>query len=200
MALTVFSDLTMDDVSNLSILRLPVWSTDLSNASGYDFNEGDLTPKGSPAREPFLTQDLTQDHPDNLDYDQASINTSGTNYDYPPSEPAKDALESQAVHLYRVPAYSDYDPWRKEQEREEQERESARTRARDLERSAFIGPAVSSIRSVSGSRNESQSGWGRRDNSNDQVFELPAFEDDEFPMQASSYPGQEWCTYVWADD
>jgi hypothetical protein len=73
MALTAFSQLTMDDVSNLSILRLPVWSMDLSNTSDYDFDEGDLTPKGSPIREPYLDQDYR----DNSDSDEASDEPSG---------------------------------------------------------------------------------------------------------------------------
>jgi hypothetical protein len=42
MALSAFSNLTMDKVSNLSVIRLSVWSTDLSNASDYDFQRGGL--------------------------------------------------------------------------------------------------------------------------------------------------------------
>jgi hypothetical protein len=36
MALTAFSDLTMDNVSNISVVRLPIWSVDLCIASDYD--------------------------------------------------------------------------------------------------------------------------------------------------------------------
>jgi hypothetical protein len=42
MALSAFSNLIMDKVSNLSVIRLSVWSTDLSNASDYDFQRGGL--------------------------------------------------------------------------------------------------------------------------------------------------------------
>jgi hypothetical protein len=35
MALTVFSNLTMDCISNLSVIRLPIWSSNLFNASEY---------------------------------------------------------------------------------------------------------------------------------------------------------------------
>jgi len=44
MAISVFSDLTMDHVSNISVLRLPVWSRDLSNASDYYFGVDDAVP------------------------------------------------------------------------------------------------------------------------------------------------------------
>ncbi|KAH5690376.1 hypothetical protein HBI44_173310 [Parastagonospora nodorum] len=48
MALTAFSALTMDDVSNLSVVRLPVWSKDIVNAFDYEFEEDDFTPQASP--------------------------------------------------------------------------------------------------------------------------------------------------------
>jgi hypothetical protein len=85
---------------------------------------------------------------------------------------------------------------RAETEREKQEREIARARARELERSVSGGARVGSIRSVAGSRN----GWERRGSSSRQVFELPAVEDDEPSMRATSYPGQEWVPPVWTDD
>ncbi|KAH4945414.1 hypothetical protein HBI23_027540 [Parastagonospora nodorum] len=89
---------------------------------------------------------------------------------------------------------------RAESEREKQEREAARARARELERSVSGGAAVGSIRSVGGSRNGGQPGWERRGSSNRQVFELPAVEDDEPAMRATSYPGQEWVPQYWTDD
>ncbi|KAF2684199.1 hypothetical protein K458DRAFT_269951, partial [Lentithecium fluviatile CBS 122367] len=39
MALSVFSNLTVDDVSNVSVLCLPIWSSDISNASHYRFRQ-----------------------------------------------------------------------------------------------------------------------------------------------------------------
>jgi hypothetical protein len=90
---------------------------------------------------------------------------------------------------------------RAESEREKQERDAARARARELERSVSGGDRVGSIRSVAGSRNGGQPGWQqRRGSSNRQVFELPAVEDDEPAMRATSYPGQEWQPTVWTDD
>lgn len=89
---------------------------------------------------------------------------------------------------------------RAESEREKQEREAARARARELERSVSGGAAVGSIRSVGGSRNGGQPGWERRGSNNRQVFELPAVEDDEPAMRATSYPGQEWVPQYWTDD
>ncbi|KAH7078272.1 hypothetical protein FB567DRAFT_533566, partial [Paraphoma chrysanthemicola] len=89
---------------------------------------------------------------------------------------------------------------RAETERERQEREAARARARELERSVSGGARVGSIRSVAGSRNGGQPGWERRGSSSRQVFELPAVEDDEPAMRATSYPGQEWVPPVWMDD
>jgi hypothetical protein len=89
---------------------------------------------------------------------------------------------------------------RAESEREKQERDAARARARELERSVSGGDRVGSIRSVAGSRNGGQPGWQRRGSSSRQVFELPAVEDDEPAMRATSYPGQEWVPPVWTDD
>jgi hypothetical protein len=43
MATSAFSDLTLDNVSRLSVLCLPVWSEDLSNAEHYHFGEGGTT-------------------------------------------------------------------------------------------------------------------------------------------------------------
>ena len=42
MALSVFSDLTLGNVSVISVLCLPVWSTDLSNAEYYQFGKDGL--------------------------------------------------------------------------------------------------------------------------------------------------------------
>jgi hypothetical protein len=52
MALSAFSTLTIDNVSNLSVLRLPVWSTDLFNASGYNFQRRNPSPRDSPVAVP----------------------------------------------------------------------------------------------------------------------------------------------------
>ncbi|KAH7406041.1 hypothetical protein DE146DRAFT_754029 [Phaeosphaeria sp. MPI-PUGE-AT-0046c] len=89
---------------------------------------------------------------------------------------------------------------RAESEREKQERAAARARARELERSVSGGTRVGSIRSVAGSRNGGQPGWERRGSTSRPVFELPAVEDDEPSMRATSYPGQEWVPQVWTDD
>jgi hypothetical protein len=89
---------------------------------------------------------------------------------------------------------------RAESEREKQERDAARARARELERSVSGGDRVGGIHSVAGSRNGGQPGWQRRGSSTRQVFELPAVEDDEPAMRATSYPGQEWVPPVWTDD
>ncbi|KAF2030294.1 hypothetical protein EK21DRAFT_100516 [Setomelanomma holmii] len=89
---------------------------------------------------------------------------------------------------------------RAETERERLEREAARARARELERSVSGGARVGSIRSVTGTRNGGQPGWERRGSTSRQVFELPAVEDDEPAMRATSYPGQEWVPPVWMDD
>jgi hypothetical protein len=89
---------------------------------------------------------------------------------------------------------------RAESEREKQERDAARARARELERSVSGGATVGSIRSVGGSRNGGQPGWERRGSTSRQVFELPAVEDDEPAMRATSYPGQEWVPQYWTDD
>lgn len=87
-----------------------------------------------------------------------------------------------------------------ESERERKEREAARARARELERSVSGGTRVGSIRSVAGSRNGGTPGWERRGSTSRPVFELPAVEDDEPAMRATSYPGQEWVPPVWTDD
>lgn len=87
-----------------------------------------------------------------------------------------------------------------ESERERLEREAARARARELERSVSGGGRVGSIRSVAGSRNGGTPGWERRGSTSRPVFELPAVEDDEPSMRATSYPGQEWVPPVWTDD
>ena len=85
---------------------------------------------------------------------------------------------------------------REESARERQEREAARARARELERSVSGGGRVGSLRSVAGSRAGTRTGWERRGSSSAggamPVFELPAIEDDEPVMRATSFPGQEW--------
>jgi hypothetical protein len=82
---------------------------------------------------------------------------------------------------------------RAQSEQEKQERDAARARARELEQSVSGGARVGSIRSVGGSRSGGHS-------SSRQVFELPAVEDDEPAMRATSYPGQEWVPQFWTDD
>ncbi len=89
---------------------------------------------------------------------------------------------------------------REETDRERRERELARARARELERSASGGGRVGSLRSVTGSRNGGTPGWERRGSTSRPVFELPAVEDDEPDMKATSYPGQEWVPPMWTDD
>lgn len=87
--------------------------------------------------------------------------------------------------------------------REHQEREAARARALELERGVSGGGRVGSLRSVSGSRNGGTPGWERRvlqGSNNRPVFELPAVEDDEPVMRATSFPGQEWVPPMYVDD
>jgi hypothetical protein len=91
---------------------------------------------------------------------------------------------------------------RERHERDRQEREAARARARELERSASGGGQVGSLRSIGGSTTGGAPGWERRgSHSNSRpVFELPAVEDDEPTMKATSYPGQEWVPPMWDGD
>ncbi|KAJ4325530.1 hypothetical protein N0V94_000673 [Neodidymelliopsis sp. IMI 364377] len=87
-------------------------------------------------------------------------------------------------------------------EREQQEREIARARALELERSVSGGGRVGSLRSVRGSHNGGTPGWERRGlqgNNNRPVFELPALEDEEPVMRATSFPGQEWVPTMYDD-
>ena len=87
--------------------------------------------------------------------------------------------------------------------REQQEREAARARAQELERSVSGGGRVGSLRSVSGSHNGGTPGWERRGmqgSGSRPVFELPALEDDEPVMRATSFPGQEWVPPMYVDD
>jgi hypothetical protein len=81
--------------------------------------------------------------------------------------------------------------------RERQQREAARARARELERSVSVGGQVGSLRSIGGSFNGGVGSWERSGSHHRQVFELPALEDDEPVMKATSYPGQEWTPPVW---
>lgn len=90
-----------------------------------------------------------------------------------------------------------------QRQREQQEREVARARAQELERSVSGGGRVGSLRSVSGSRNGGTSGWERRGvqgGNNRPIFELPALEDDEPVMRATSFPGQEWVPPMYIDE
>ncbi|KAH9868619.1 hypothetical protein J1614_007691 [Plenodomus biglobosus] len=89
---------------------------------------------------------------------------------------------------------------RVDSERERKEREAARARARELELSASGGGQVGSLRRVGGSRSGGAPGWERRGSSSARpVFELPAEEDEEPAMKATSYPGQEWVPMMWDD-
>jgi hypothetical protein len=83
-------------------------------------------------------------------------------------------------------------------DRERIEREVARARARELERTANVGGTVGSLRSVASSPTTGgAAGWERRGSGTRPVFELPAVEDDEPRMTATSYPGQEWQPPMW---
>jgi hypothetical protein len=90
-----------------------------------------------------------------------------------------------------------------QRQREQQERDAARARAQELERSVSGGGRVGSLRSVRGSHNGGTPGWERRGlqgGSSRPVFELPAVEDDEPVMRATSFPGQEWVPPMYVDD
>lgn len=88
---------------------------------------------------------------------------------------------------------------RQETQREREERDRARARARELERSVSGGGRVSSLNSVQGSQRNYDSPWVRRGSTARPVFELPAEEDDEPVMRATSFPGQEWVP-SWSED
>jgi hypothetical protein len=88
---------------------------------------------------------------------------------------------------------------RAESARERHERERARARARELERSVSGGGRVGSLRSVGGSGTGRPPGWERRGEIPRPVFELPAEEDEEPVMRATSFPGQEWVP-TWTDE
>lgn len=88
-------------------------------------------------------------------------------------------------------------------QREQQERDAARARAQELERSVSGGGRVGSLRSVRGSHNGGAPGWERRGLQgahNRPVFELPALEDEEPVMRATSFPGQEWVPPMYVDE
>jgi hypothetical protein len=90
-----------------------------------------------------------------------------------------------------------------QRQREQREREVARARAQELERSVSGGGRVGSLRSVRGSHNGGTPGWERRGlqgGHSRPVFELPAVEDDEPVMRATSFPGQEWVPPMYVDD
>ncbi|KAL5384122.1 hypothetical protein DPSP01_005596 [Paraphaeosphaeria sporulosa] len=88
---------------------------------------------------------------------------------------------------------------RVESERERAERERARARARELERSVSGGGRVGSLRSAQGSTRNSTGGFERGGSTRRAVYELPAEEDDEPVMRATSFPGQEWVP-TWTED
>ncbi|KAF2867288.1 hypothetical protein BDV95DRAFT_582999 [Massariosphaeria phaeospora] len=83
------------------------------------------------------------------------------------------------------------DAERAQSERERQERDLNRARARELERSYSGGGSVGSLRSQNGSGRGTGRGRGARGGARP-IFELPAVEDDEPVMRATSFPGQEW--------
>lgn len=87
---------------------------------------------------------------------------------------------------------------RVESERERAERERARARARELERSVSGGGRVGSLRSAQGS-GRGTAGFDRSGSNRRPVYELPAEEDDEPVMRATSFPGQEWVP-TWTED
>lgn len=107
--------------------------------------------------------------------------------------------QENLVHMERVQREKEK---RERHERDKQEREAARARARELERSASGGGQVGSLRSIGGSTTGGAPGWERRGSHSNsrQVFELPAVEDDEPTMKATSYPGQEWVPPMWDGD
>ncbi|KAL1796806.1 hypothetical protein ACET3X_005346 [Alternaria dauci] len=105
--------------------------------------------------------------------------------------------QANLAHMERVQREQEQ---RETRERERLQREAARARARELERSASGGGQVPSLRSVGGSTTGGPSGWERRGSHSRQVFELPAVEDDEPTMKATSYPGQEWVPPMWDGD
>lgn len=105
--------------------------------------------------------------------------------------------QENLAHMERVQREQEQ---RERHERERLEREAARARARELERSASGGGQVPSLRSVGGSTTGGPSGWERRGSYSRPVFELPAVEDDEPTMKATSYPGQEWVPPMWDGD
>lgn len=83
-----------------------------------------------------------------------------------------------------------------EAKRVQAERERAKARARELERSVSGGGRVGSLRSAQGSMRNGTSGF---ESSRRAVYELPAEEDDEPVMRATSFPGQEWVP-TWTED
>ncbi|KAL1612097.1 hypothetical protein SLS60_000320 [Paraconiothyrium brasiliense] len=86
-----------------------------------------------------------------------------------------------------------------ESEIERTERERARARARELERSVSGGGRVGSLRSAHGSTRNGAGGFERAGSTRRPVYELPAEEDDEPVMRATSFPGQEWVP-TWTED
>lgn len=107
--------------------------------------------------------------------------------------------QENLAHMERVQREKEK---RERHERDRQEREAARARARELERSASGGGQVGSLRSIGGSTTGGALTWERRGSHSNsrQVFELPAVEDDEPTMKATSYPGQEWVPPMWDGD
>jgi hypothetical protein len=103
--------------------------------------------------------------------------------------------QEDLAHMERVQRHQEQ---RAVSDRERIEREVARARARELERTANVGGTVGSLRSVASSPTTGgAAGWERRGSGTRPVFELPAVEDDEPRMTATSYPGQEWQPPMW---
>ncbi|KAI0615042.1 hypothetical protein TUN205_00756 [Pyrenophora tritici-repentis] len=105
--------------------------------------------------------------------------------------------QENLIHMQRLQREQQQ---REVRQRERREREAARARARELERSVSGGGQVGSLRSVGGSSNGGAPGWERRGSHSRPVFELPADDDDEPTMKATSYPGQEWVPPMWDVD
>ncbi|KAF2747469.1 hypothetical protein M011DRAFT_44526 [Sporormia fimetaria CBS 119925] len=119
-----------------------------------------------------------------------------------PSDMGSDILQRQMVDQQerdRLEREQRAAALRAEEERERREREQARLRARELELSYHGHGRVGSLRREGrldvrvGSGAGANTDWQRRPSvRQQQVFELPAEEDDEPVMRATSFPGQEW--------
>ncbi|KAL5377409.1 hypothetical protein PMIN06_010079 [Paraphaeosphaeria minitans] len=115
-----------------------------------------------------------------------------------------DILRRQLLHVEqreRADRMQQAEARRAETERERAERDRARARARELERSVSGGGRVGSLRSAHGSARNGASGFERGPGSGSgrAVYELPAEDDAEPVMRATSFPGQEWVP-TWTED